>query len=138
MSKAIEFFYKNDIKSSSDEESDGETELLFAAASMAHVHYLMSKRMGGSSVKRKANKDRDQVGGHASLMRDYFDPTNLVYDAKTFHRRYKMSRKLFLNILHGVRAYDEYSDAKLDATGKFDFSSYQKCSAAIRMEYQVI
>jgi hypothetical protein len=35
-------------------------------------------------------------------------------------------------ILHGVRAYDEYFDAKLDATGKIGFSSYQKCSVAIR------
>jgi hypothetical protein len=83
MSKAIECFYKNIIKSSSDEESDGETELLFTAARMAHDHYLLLKRKGGSSVKRKANKDRDRVGGHAGLMRGYFHPTNPVYDAKT-------------------------------------------------------
>jgi hypothetical protein len=83
MSKAIEYFYKNIIKSSSDEESDGETELLFTAARMAHDHYLLLKRKGGSSVKRKANKDRDRVGGHAGLMRGYFYSTNPVYDAKT-------------------------------------------------------
>jgi hypothetical protein len=57
--KSIEFFYKNVIESSSDEESDGETELLPAATSMAHNHFLLPKRRGGSSVKRKANKNRD-------------------------------------------------------------------------------
>jgi hypothetical protein len=84
MSKPIEYFYKNLIKSSSGEESGGKTELLFTAARMAHDHYLLLKRKGGSSVKRKANKDRDRVGGgHAGLMRGYFHPTNPVYDAKT-------------------------------------------------------
>jgi hypothetical protein len=58
-SKATEFFYKNVIDSSSDKESDGETELLFAASSMAHDHYMLLKHRGGSSVKRKANKDRN-------------------------------------------------------------------------------
>jgi hypothetical protein len=71
-------------ESSSDEESGGEIELLFTVASMAKDHYLLPKRMGGSSVKRKADKDRDRVGGHECLMRDYFHPTDLVYDAKTF------------------------------------------------------
>jgi hypothetical protein len=36
-------------------------------------------------------------------------------------------------ILNGVRAYDDYFTAKPDATGKLDFTSYQKCYAAIRM-----
>jgi hypothetical protein len=76
--KAIEFFYKNVIESSSDKESDGETELLLAAASMAHDHFMLPKHRGGSSVKRKANKNRDRVGGHASLMRDYFHHTNPI------------------------------------------------------------
>jgi hypothetical protein len=43
-----------------------------------------------------------------------------------------VSRKLFLDILHGGRAYDDYFDAKLNVTGKVGFSSYQKCPAAIR------
>jgi hypothetical protein len=61
-SKSINFFYKNFIELSSDEESDGETELLFTIASMAHDHYLLQKHRCGSSEKRKANKDRDRVG----------------------------------------------------------------------------
>jgi hypothetical protein len=44
-----------------------------------------------------------------------------------------MSRKLFLTILNGMRAHDDYFTAKPDATGKLGFTSYKKCFAAIRM-----
>jgi hypothetical protein len=43
-----------------------------------------------------------------------------------------MSRELFLIILNGVIDYDDYFEAKYDCTGKIGFSSYQKCSAAVR------
>jgi hypothetical protein len=44
-----------------------------------------------------------------------------------------MSRKLFLKILNGVRAHDDYFTARPDATGKLGFTSYQKCSTTICM-----
>jgi hypothetical protein len=44
-----------------------------------------------------------------------------------------MSKKLFLTILNGVRAHDDYFTARPDATGKLGFTFHQKCSAAIRM-----
>jgi hypothetical protein len=44
-----------------------------------------------------------------------------------------MSRKLFGQIIEGVRLHDPSFRCKLDVTGKLGFSSYQKCSAAIRM-----
>jgi hypothetical protein len=50
-SKAIKYFYKNVIESLSDEESNGENGLLFAAASMAHWSNLAiasADRMGRS------------------------------------------------------------------------------------------
>jgi hypothetical protein len=43
-----------------------------------------------------------------------------------------MSRELFLIILNSVRDYDDYFEAKYDCTGKIGFSSYQKCSVAVR------
>jgi hypothetical protein len=50
-----------------------------------------------------------------------------------------MSRKLFGRIIEGVRPHDPYFRCKPDATGKLGFSSYQKCSAAIRMlTYEVV
>jgi hypothetical protein len=130
-SRSIEFFYKNVMESSSDEDSDGETDLFFAAASMVHDQYLLPLCRGSSSKKRKGNTDRDRVGGHEHLFKDYFHPTNPVYSEKTFRRRYRMSRRLFLEILDGMRDYDDYFAAKLDACGKVGFS-YKKCSAVIR------
>jgi hypothetical protein len=44
-----------------------------------------------------------------------------------------MSRELFMVILRGVRNYDPYFQCRPDATGALGFTSYQKCSAAIRM-----
>jgi hypothetical protein len=58
--KAIDFFYKNVIESSLDEDSNGEIELLFTTASMMHEHYVLPQRRCGSSEKRKANTDRDR------------------------------------------------------------------------------
>ena len=44
-----------------------------------------------------------------------------------------MPKCVFLRLLKGVRAYDDYFEAKPDAIGMYCFSSYQKCTAAIRM-----
>ena len=44
-----------------------------------------------------------------------------------------MSRHLFNRIREGVVGYDDYFECKEDAVGKIGFSSYQKCTAAIRM-----
>ena len=66
-------------------------------------------------------------------MGDYFDRTNPVYPEHLFRRRYRMSRDLFLIIPRGVRDYDPYFQCRPDATGALGFTSYQKCSAAIRM-----
>ncbi|KAK1682190.1 hypothetical protein QYE76_043038 [Lolium multiflorum] len=50
-----------------------------------------------------------------------------------FRRWYRMSKGLFMNILHGVREFDPYFKLKLDAVGVVGFSSIQKCTAAMRM-----
>ena len=44
-----------------------------------------------------------------------------------------MTRHVFNCIREGVIAHDPYFECKTDALGKFGFSSYQKCTAAIRM-----
>jgi hypothetical protein len=103
-----------------------------AAAGMVNEHFLMPPRGGGSSKQREGNVDRDREAGHVRLYKDYFDPINPLYKEKAFRHRYRMSRELFLVILNGVRDYDDYFEAKYDCTGKIGFSSYQKCSAAVR------
>jgi hypothetical protein len=44
-----------------------------------------------------------------------------------------MARHVFNRIQEGVVEYDKYFECKIDALGKLGFSSYQKCTAAIRM-----
>ena len=44
-----------------------------------------------------------------------------------------MCRPLFNRIREGVTEYDPYFKLKYDCTVKLGFSSYQKCTTAIRM-----
>ena len=44
-----------------------------------------------------------------------------------------MPRHVFNRIREGVVAYDDYFVRKEDDLGKVGFSSYQKCTTAIRM-----
>jgi hypothetical protein len=66
------------------------------------------------------------------LYNDYFHQEAVLY--RNYYRcRFRMSRKLFGIIIEGVRYHDPFFRCKPDATGKIGFSSYKKCSAAIRM-----
>jgi hypothetical protein len=105
---------------------------MMAAAMLLQEH--TSRPVYRCSVKgRKPNIKRNHEKGYYQLYRNYFHPTHPIFDAQRFRRCYGMSRKLFLTILNGVRVHDDYFTARLDATGKLGFTSYQKCSAAIRM-----
>jgi hypothetical protein len=127
-------FYKNVIESSSDEESNDDTELMMVAAMLLHEH--TSRPVYRGSVKgRKPNVKRNCEKGHYQLYCDYFHPTNPLFHGQRFRRRYRMSRKLFLRILNGVKAHGNYFTARPNAIGnyKLGFTSYQKCFAAIHM-----
>ncbi|KAK1661686.1 hypothetical protein QYE76_049845 [Lolium multiflorum] len=49
--------------------------------------------------------------GHAMLHNDYF--ADDATQADNFRRRYRMSKGLFMNILHGVREFNPYFKLKL-------------------------
>ena len=87
---------------------------------------------GGSVLGRAPNLNRNRVRGHALLYANYFANTPLFKPDK-FHRRFRMARHVFNRIREGVVAHDPYFECKTDALGKLGFSSYQKCTAAIRM-----
>ncbi|KAK1665905.1 hypothetical protein QYE76_054064 [Lolium multiflorum] len=55
--------------------------------------------------------------GHDQLFNDYFQPKPLFPPA-LFRRRFRMSRPLFRRIMDGVKLYDDYFCAKVDAIGK--------------------
>ncbi|XP_071681422.1 uncharacterized protein [Lolium perenne] len=88
-------------------------------------------RRGGSRPGRRKSKPRQRMEGHAMLQNDYF--ADGATHADNFRRRYRMSKGLFMNILHGVREFDPYFKLKVDAVGVLGFSSIQKCTAAMRM-----
>jgi hypothetical protein len=67
-------YFNNVLMSSSGEDSDGETELLLAAAGMVNEHFLMPPRRGVSSKKREGSVNRDREAGHLCLYKDYFHP----------------------------------------------------------------
>jgi hypothetical protein len=83
LGKLIRTFYKSVIDSSSDEESDNNTELMMAATMLLHEH--TSRPVYRGSVKgRKPNVNRNRERGHYQLYRDYFHPTNPLFDAQRF------------------------------------------------------
>jgi hypothetical protein len=88
-------------------------------------------RRGGSRPGRKKSKPRQKMEGHTMLHNDYFadDATH----ADNFRRRYRMSKDLFMNILHGVLEFDSYIKLNHDAVGVVGFSLIQKCTAIMRM-----
>ncbi|KAK1610284.1 hypothetical protein QYE76_033957 [Lolium multiflorum] len=88
-------------------------------------------RRGGSRPGRRKSKPRQRMEGHTMLHNDYFADGATHED--NFRRRYRMSKGLFMNILHGVREFDPYFKLKLDVVGVVGFSSIQKCTAAMRM-----
>jgi hypothetical protein len=65
------------------------------------------------------------------LYSDYF-ADNAINTPKEFRRRFRMKKDLFMKIVQGVREYDDYFKYKKDCTGKWGFTSVQKCTAALR------
>ncbi|XP_020176579.1 uncharacterized protein [Aegilops tauschii subsp. strangulata] len=131
MDSGDEFFFHHFIYSLDDSSSDDED--LVAAALVVHDHIERQLPRYRVSVPGRApNLNSNTERGHSLLYVDYFANTPLFKPDK-FHRRFRMARHLFNRIQEGVVAHDPYFECKTDALGKLGFSSYQKCTAAIRM-----
>ncbi|GJR44665.1 probable histone H2A variant 3 [Tanacetum coccineum] len=84
---------------------------------------------------------RERVEAEARLMAEYFGPRP-KYPDNYFRLRYRMSRKLFLDIVSGIENYIEthhplsshfdFFRVRPDATGVPGFSVIMKCTCAIR------
>ncbi|KAI4988251.1 hypothetical protein ZWY2020_029881 [Hordeum vulgare] len=126
-----EFFFHHFIYSSDDSSSDDED--IVVAAVMVHDHIQRQlPRYRGSLPGRAPNLNDNRQRGQALLYADYFANTSLFKPDK-IRRRFRMARHVFNRIREGVVAHDPYFQCKMDALGKLGFSSYQKCTAAIRM-----
>ncbi|XP_010238911.1 uncharacterized protein LOC100831363 [Brachypodium distachyon] len=128
-----EFFFKH-FMDSDGEDSDGDTELLVSAALWYRQHNKIRRPIRRGSIRGRAYAlARNRQAGHLFLFNDYFHRTNPVFSAQLFRRQYRMGRPLFKHIMQGVAGYNDYFICKPDACGRIGFSSYQKCTAAIRM-----
>jgi hypothetical protein len=128
-----EFFYTHFFEDWSDTESDDDSDLVVTYASILNEQnesYMPQWR--GSMPDRAANLDRNREAGHVQLYTDYFHPDSTLYRSY-FRCHFQMSRNKFGEIIEGVRLHDPYFRCKPDATSKLGFSSYKKCSAAIRV-----
>ena len=52
---------------------------------------------------------------------------------ETFRRRFRMKRKLFLELVHAIREFDSYFKCKRDCTDMVGFTSLQKFIVTMRM-----
>ena len=131
MNCADEFFFHN-VLCDSDDSSSGDEEILLAV--LVHDNLNGQRPMFRGSIRGHVPAlNRNRESGHFLLWNDYFDTTKPLFKHQKFRWRFRRARHVFNWIREGVVGYDDYFECKEDAIGKIGFSSYQKCSAAIRM-----
>ncbi|XP_055590338.1 uncharacterized protein LOC129752840 [Uranotaenia lowii] len=86
----------------------------------------------GSRAGRKPNIERNFPEANQRFYNDYFAlyPT---YDAKTFLRRYRMPREMYVHISSELARKYQYFQQRSDAAHKLGLSTMQKCTVALRM-----
>ncbi|XP_022003869.1 uncharacterized protein LOC110901344 [Helianthus annuus] len=122
-----EFFADGD--GSTDEEV--EQEAVMGACKLA-MRYAEHCRRPQAKKGKRGYIERDRRGAHDRLMKDYFDeePT---YSNEMFRRRFRMSKRLFLRIVHDLEANYDFFKQKADARGELGFTGIQKCTSALRI-----
>uniref|UniRef100_A0A0D3BZ46 DDE Tnp4 domain-containing protein n=1 Tax=Brassica oleracea var. oleracea TaxID=109376 RepID=A0A0D3BZ46_BRAOL len=81
--------------------------------------------------KKRIFIERNREEGHINLWNDYFSETP-TYPPNIFRRRFRMSKSLFLRIVHRLSTEVAYFAPTQDAVGRSSLSPLQKCTAAIR------
>ncbi|XP_076951383.1 uncharacterized protein LOC143624702 [Bidens hawaiensis] len=117
--------------SSSSEEKNASMFRVFATGCN---EWWQQQEDSGSSIRhetRREHLNRDRAAAHEALRNDYFN-TPCVYTALEFKTRFRMSRELFLRILHDIEREVPWFTQRVDARGRVGFSTLQKCTAAIR------
>ncbi|KAI4997736.1 hypothetical protein ZWY2020_053078 [Hordeum vulgare] len=85
------------------------------------------------SIKGRRVINRDRVSGAKLLQKDYFDPELTFSDDTFFHRRFRMRKPLYLHVVEGVEAHDNYFKLTRNCCSQLSFSAKQKCTTAMRM-----
>ncbi|XP_047948846.1 uncharacterized protein LOC125194642 [Salvia hispanica] len=82
-------------------------------------------------IRRRTYVPREHDVAHERLFADYF-AENPRWGPNVFHRRFRMSRDLFLRIVHTLEGRDEYFQYREDGIGRPGLTPLQKCTVAIR------
>ncbi|XP_076922702.1 uncharacterized protein LOC143584561 [Bidens hawaiensis] len=110
--------------------SDSEDEAIFSAI-LEPARLVVQNCESSQPLERRPYLQRDRVGAHSRLMKDYFSP-DATFDSERFRRRFRMSRQLFLRIVGDLESVYAFFQQRADARGKPGYSTMQKCTAAIR------
>ncbi|XP_020179285.1 uncharacterized protein [Aegilops tauschii subsp. strangulata] len=91
------------------------------------------------SKKKRNSKDARKESGKRTSS-EYVAPVEDLPESSNSKRSKagapavkKMRKNFFDRLYHGIWSFDEYFILKKDAMGRIGFSSYQKCTAALRM-----
>ena len=89
-----------------DDEDDEENRLVLAVLQAAQAVVEATPKHGWPRKGKTNNKIRFWITRHMLLYDDYFTfrPANNEYD---FHQRFRMQMNVFINVVHGVRDYDD-------------------------------
>jgi hypothetical protein len=101
---------------------DKEHLIVFSCLMAFYARTDAKPHRGGSVPGRRKSKPRKKLEGYCILYADYFTDDPLKGEV-VFRRRFRMSRKLFLNIVYAVRRFNNYFICKKDCTCMVGFST---------------
>ena len=94
-------------------DDNGENHMVLATLLDAQAELGATSKRGGSQTCRLVIKNHQRTIGHMLLFNYYFSQ-NPANTALEFRRHFKMKREVFIELVHGVREYDDYFELKKD------------------------
>src|ERR1044071_2069111 len=113
-----------------DDLGEGAAEMLMATVQNV-VKAIADDEGTSEPPKRRKYIIRERETGNELLVRDYFSPES-TFDERSFRRRFRMSRNLFLRITNDLENKFDYFKQRPDARGQMGFTAMQKVTAALR------
>ena len=124
-----------------DVDDELDTEFMISAFE-CHQHLVQQEAAAAELARQRIARSRvhrEFEVAEERLRRDYFYQ-GCKYTHRNFRRRFRMSRKLFLEIVEGIESY--YSDPLpdhfkffnkgSDCTGRMSMSALMRCTSVIR------
>ena len=91
-----------------------------------------SQGTGSGDRINRQYRYRDRVSRNTRLLNDYFIE-NPIYDETLFRRCFRLSRPLFLRILHTLQQHNNYFVQRRNVSNTIGLSDEQKMTVALRM-----